>query len=95
MKITRAEVEHVTRLARLALTEPEVDLLTGQMDAILAYVDKLDELATDGIVPTAHAVPMNNAFREDTVRSSLGVEWALANAPAAAQGCFKVPKVIE
>jgi aspartyl-tRNA(Asn)/glutamyl-tRNA(Gln) amidotransferase subunit C len=95
MKITRAEVEHVTRLARLALTESEVDLLTGQMDAILAYVDKLDELATDGIVPTAHAVPMNNAFREDTVRSSLGAEWALANAPAAAQGCFKVPKVIE
>ncbi len=95
MKISRAEVEHVARLARLALTEPELDLLTGQMDAILAYVAKLDKLATEGIVPTAHAVPMDNAFREDRVRPSFGVDVALANAPAAAQGCFKVPKVIE
>ncbi len=65
MKISRSEVEHVARLARLALTEAEVDTLTGQMDAILDYVEQLNRLDTDGILPTAHAVPMENAFRED------------------------------
>lgn len=95
MKIERAQVEQVARLARLALEPVELDALTGQMDAILGYVAKLDELDTTGIEPTAHAVPMENAFREDAVRPSLGVERALVNAPAAANGCFRVPKVIE
>jgi len=95
MKITRQEVEHVARLARLELTEQEADTFTGQLDAILAYVDKLKELDTDGIIPTAHAVPMENAFREDVVQPSIGVENALANAPARAESFFRVPKVIE
>lgn len=95
MKITRAEVEHVARLARLALQDEELDALTGQMDAILDYVEKLKELVTDGIVPTAHAVPMENAFREDVVRDSICVDKALANAPEADNGCFRVPRVIE
>lgn len=95
MKITREEVEHVARLARLALDEAELDTLTGQMDAILDYVDQLKELKTDDIVPTAHAVPVENAFREDTVRPSLPKEKALQNAPAEEGGCFKVPRVIE
>ncbi len=95
MKITRSEVEHVARLARLALQDDELDTLTGQMDAILGYVEKLNELKTEGITPTSHAVPMENAFRPDEVKPSLGVERALANAPDAAAGCFKVPKVIE
>ncbi len=95
MKITREEVEHVARLARLELTEEEKDLFTGQMDAILAYVDKLNELDTSGVVPTSHAVPMENAFREDEVGSSIGVDNALANAPERAEGFFRVPKVIE
>lgn len=95
MKITRAEVEHVARLARLELTETEKETFTGQMDAILAYVGKLNELNTDGIVPTAHAVPMENAFREDEVRPSIGIERALANAPERVEGFFRVPKVIE
>lgn len=95
MKITRNEVEHVARLARLALDGQELDALTGQMDAILGYVEKLNQLDTDSIVPTAHAVPMENAFREDRVRESLPRDKALANAPANAQGCFQVPKVIE
>ncbi|MGE4579513.1 MAG: Asp-tRNA(Asn)/Glu-tRNA(Gln) amidotransferase subunit GatC [Desulfuromonadales bacterium] len=95
MKITRAEVEHVARLARLALQDEELDALTGQMDAILDYVEKLKELDTDDIVPTAHAVPMENAFREDVVRDSIGVDKALANAPEADNGCFRVPRVIE
>jgi aspartyl-tRNA(Asn)/glutamyl-tRNA(Gln) amidotransferase subunit C len=95
MKITRQEVEHVARLARLELTEQEADTFTGQLDAILSYVDKLKELNTDGIIPTAHAVPMENAFREDLVQPSIGVDNALANAPARAESFFRVPKVIE
>lgn len=95
MKITHAEVEHVARLARLALSPEEIATFTGQMDAILAYVDTLKELNTDGIVPTSHAVPVENAFREDVVRPSIGVENALANAPDRVEDFFRVPKVIE
>lgn len=95
MKITRAEVEHVARLARLALRDDELDSLTGQMDAILGYVEQLNELNTEGLIPTAHAVPMENAFRDDGVKPSIGIEKALQNAPAAAESAFKVPKVIE
>lgn len=95
MKISREEVEHVARLARLALEPAELEALTGQMDAILGYVDKLNELDTEGIVPTAHAVPMENAFREDLVTPSIGIERAQQNAPSTDGACFKVPKVIE
>jgi aspartyl-tRNA(Asn)/glutamyl-tRNA(Gln) amidotransferase subunit C len=95
MKITRAEVEHVSRLARLALSEGELDSLTGEMDAILDYVEQLNTLDTDGIVPTAHAVPMENAFREDKVRPGLTPEQALSNAPDAAENAFRVRRVIE
>jgi aspartyl-tRNA(Asn)/glutamyl-tRNA(Gln) amidotransferase subunit C len=95
MKITGAEVKHVARLARLKLSEEEVETFTGQMGAILAYIEKLNELDTDGIVPTAHAVPMENAFRDDMERPSIGVEQALTNAPDQVDGFFRVPKVIE
>ena len=95
MKITREEVEHVAKLARLALEDQEITSLTSQMDAILDYVDKLNELDTAGIEPTAHAVPMDNAFREDRTAAAIGIERALANAPAKSGSCFKVPKVIE
>lgn len=95
MKISRAEVEHVARLARLALQPDELKALTGQLNAILGYVDKLNELDTEGIEPTAHAVPMENAFREDVVTESIGVERAQQNAPERDGACFKVPKVIE
>ncbi len=95
MKITREEIEHVARLARLELTEQEKETFTGQMDAILAYVDKLNELDTAGIVPTSHAVPMENAFREDAVTESFDTDRALLNAPDRADNFFRVPKVIE
>jgi aspartyl-tRNA(Asn)/glutamyl-tRNA(Gln) amidotransferase subunit C len=95
MKITRAEVEHVARLARLELSEPELDTFTVQMDGILAYVEKLNALDTDGIIPTSHAVPMENAFREDQLKDSIGAENATANAPKHADSFFQVPKVIE
>jgi len=95
MKITRVEVEHVARLARLDLTEVELDTFTVQMDSILAYVEKLNALDTDGIVPTSHAVPMENAFRPDQLRDAIGVDAALVNAPNHAESFFRVPKVIE
>lgn len=95
MNITIADVEHIARLARLELTKSEKELFAGQMDAILGYVDKLRELNTEGILPTSHAVPMNNAFRKDIVTPSIGVENALANAPERAGSFFAVPKVIE
>jgi len=95
MKITRGEVENVARLARLALADEELDRLTGEMDAILGYVEQLNELDTDDIIPMAHAVPLENAFRADEVRPSLGTDKALTNAPDPDDGCFGVPKVIE
>ena len=95
MKITRANVEHVARLARLELTPAEAETFTGQMDAILAYVEKLNELDTTGIFPTSHAVPMENAFRVDVVRPGIGVEAAMANAPERVGSFYRVPKVIE
>ena len=95
MKISRTEVEHVARLARLALGDAELDALTGEMDAILAYVDQLKRLETDGIIPTAHAVPMANAFRADQVRPSFTPAQAQINAPAANPAGFRVPRVIE
>jgi aspartyl-tRNA(Asn)/glutamyl-tRNA(Gln) amidotransferase subunit C len=95
MKITRAEVEHVGRLARLALSEEELDSLTGEMDAILDYVEQLKTLDTEGIVPTAHAVPMENAFRADEVRPSFSTDQALSNAPDATKNAFRVRQVIE
>lgn len=95
MKISREVVEHVGKLARLDLSEQEVDTFTGQMDAMLAYVEKLNELDTTNVSPTAHAVPMENAFREDVTSPSLAVDLSLAAAPDRVGDFFRVPKVIE
>ena len=95
MKMTVADVEHVARLARLELTAGEKEMFAGQLDAILGFVEKLKGVNTEGIVPTSHAVPMENAFREDAVRPSIGLEKALANAPLVSGSFFAVPKVIE
>lgn len=95
MKISRNEVEHVARLARLALSASELDAVTGEMDAILAYVEQLNRLDTTDITPTAHAVPMANAFRSDETQQSFLLTQALGNAPAADSACFRVPRVIE
>ncbi len=95
MSLTKSEVEHVARLARLELSAEEKELFAGQMDAILGHVDTLKELNTDGILPTSHAVPVENAFRPDKAYPSIGVEKALANAPDRAESFYRVPKVIE
>ena len=95
MKITKQEVEHVARLARLELSDQEKEQLTDQLSNILTYVEKLNELDTRGVEPTAHVLDINNVMREDVPGRSLTQERALANAPEKAAGHFKVPKIIE
>jgi aspartyl-tRNA(Asn)/glutamyl-tRNA(Gln) amidotransferase subunit C len=94
MKITKQEVENVARLARLELSASEVDRMTRQLDTILSYVAKLDELDTSGVPVTTHTQSMTNAFRDDEVRESLPREAALANGPKQNDEAFVVPKII-
>ena len=94
MKITREEVQHVASLARLDLSEAEVDRMTGQLDAILSYVAKLDQLNTQGVPVTTHTQAVVNAFREDEVRPSLDRALALQNGPDQNGEAFVVPRVI-
>ncbi len=94
-KITLEEVEHVARLARLALTPEEKERMRSHLDAILAYIDKLRELDTTGVEPTSHVLPITNVMREDEVRPSFPKEEMLANAPERDGDFFRVPKIIE
>jgi aspartyl-tRNA(Asn)/glutamyl-tRNA(Gln) amidotransferase subunit C len=95
MKITKETIEHVANLARLNLTELEKEKLTTEMESIISYVDKLNELDTTGIEPSSHVLPIQNVFREDIIIDSYDREKILANAPQKEDGCFKVPKVVE
>lgn len=95
MKITADEVKKVAKLAKLTLSDPDIERMAADMDAMLAYVATLADLDTQGIVPTAHAVPMANAFRADQLRPSLERDAVMAAAPKCADGTFRVPKVIE
>jgi len=94
MKITRDEIRHVAALARLDLSDAEADRMTGQLNVILTYVAKLDELDTTGVPVTTHTQQVVNAFREDVVRPSLPREKALINGPGQNGESFVVPKVI-
>ena len=93
--ISREEVQHVARLARLHLTDDEAERMREQLDAILAYIDKLRELDVEGVEPTAHAVPLVNVMRDDALVPCLPQEQALANAPDRAHEFFRVPRIIE
>jgi aspartyl-tRNA(Asn)/glutamyl-tRNA(Gln) amidotransferase subunit C len=94
-KIDADQVRKVAKLARLALTDAEVEEFTGQLGAILGYVEKMNELDTTGVEPLAHCLPISNVFRADEVRESLGTEKTLANAPDRDGSFFKVPKILE
>lgn len=94
MKISKQEVEQVARLARLELQPEEIEKVTTQLDSILGYVAKLDELDTQGVTETTHSKDITNAFREDEVRESLPREKALANAPEENGESFVVPRII-
>jgi len=95
MKITKEEVEHVAHLARLELDDRAIEQFADQISNILAYVDKLKQVDTEGIVPTSHAITLTNAFREDEVRDHLDRDESLANAPEKEDGTFLVPRVIK
>jgi aspartyl-tRNA(Asn)/glutamyl-tRNA(Gln) amidotransferase subunit C len=88
-------VRHVALLSRLEVTEDEIRHFSHDLSNILEYIAKLEELDTSDVAPTSHSLPMQNVFREDEVRPSLGNEDALANAPEAEDGCFKVPAVLQ
>jgi aspartyl-tRNA(Asn)/glutamyl-tRNA(Gln) amidotransferase subunit C len=95
MSITVKDVEHVAKLARLELTEDEKNRFTGQLNAILKYADKLNELDTEHVLPTSHVLKLTNVLREDEVRPSLPIEKVLRNAPEEEDGQFRVPAVLE
>lgn len=95
MSLTKTEVDHVAKLARLELNEVEQEEFTGQLNEILHFVEKLNELDTKSIEPTAHAIPVTNVFRADQVKPSLDPELALSNAPDRVDNFFKVPKILE
>lgn len=92
-KITLDEVRHVAKLARLELLEQEEKLMTEQINSILDYMDKLNELDTSNVPPTTHAIQLENVFRTDRVEPSLDREEALTNAPQSDGSSFVVPKV--
>jgi aspartyl/glutamyl-tRNA(Asn/Gln) amidotransferase C subunit len=94
--IDKATVKHVALLSRLALDESETAAYSSQLEAILRYISKLNELDTKDTPPTSHALStLKNVFRKDAVKPSLGVEDVLRNAPAKDGDFFKVPQVIE
>ena len=92
--ISRDEVAHLARLARLAVTEDELDKFAGQLDVILQSVARVGEVAADDIPPTSHAVPLTNVFRDDQPRLGLTPEQALAGVPATEDGRFRVPRIL-
>jgi aspartyl-tRNA(Asn)/glutamyl-tRNA(Gln) amidotransferase subunit C len=95
MKLSREEIQRVAMLARLRLTAEEEERFTEQLDKILQYMDKLNQLDTSEVQPLAHAVDIVNAFREDEVTNRPNVDALLANAPERDETFFRVPKIIE
>lgn len=93
--ISRDEVAHLARLARLAVTEEELDTFAGQLDVILQSVARVGEVAAADIPPTSHSVPLTNVFREDEPRPGLEQQAALAGAPDAEDGRFRVPRILD
>jgi aspartyl-tRNA(Asn)/glutamyl-tRNA(Gln) amidotransferase subunit C len=93
--ISREEVAHLARLARLAVTSEELDVFAGQLDIIIGSVARVGEVAADDIPPTSHAVPVTNVLRPDELRPSLRRDEVLASAPAAEDGRFRVPRILD
>jgi aspartyl-tRNA(Asn)/glutamyl-tRNA(Gln) amidotransferase subunit C len=93
--ISSADVAHVARLARLQLSEAELERMREALSRILGYIDKLSALDTAAVEPTAHAVPLVNVMREDEVEPPSPRDEMLANAPDPAGEFFRVPRIIE
>ena len=95
MTIDGKTVDHVARLARLALSDEERETMSAELTVILEHADKIQALDLDGIEPTAHAVALDNVLRKDEVTPSLLAEEALANAPEVEDGRFRGPRIVE
>ena len=93
-RISRDEVAHLARLARLAVSDDELDLFAGQLDVILGAVARVGEVAAADIPPTTHAVPMSNVLRRDEIVPSLPRDAVLACAPAVEDDKFRVPRIL-
>ena len=94
-RISLREVEHVARLARLELSAAEKERMRSQLDVILGYVAKLEEVDIAGVPPTSHVLPLVDVMREDEVRPSYPADAMLANAPDPEGDLFRVPKILE
>ena len=95
MSLSRDDVRHVAKLARLSFTEEEEQRMAEEMSQILDYVDKLDELDTSGVPPMSHVLDVTNRFRTDDIASRIDQDQALEPAPETGDGHFQVPAVIE
>jgi aspartyl-tRNA(Asn)/glutamyl-tRNA(Gln) amidotransferase subunit C len=93
--ISRDEVAHLARLARLAVTDEELDLFAGQLDVILHAVARVGEVAAQEIPPTSHSVPLTNVYRDDVIMPGLDRDDALAGAPDSVEGRFRVPRILD
>jgi aspartyl-tRNA(Asn)/glutamyl-tRNA(Gln) amidotransferase subunit C len=93
--ITRAEVAHLAQLARIAMTDEELDHYAGQLKVILDSVSRVGEVAAADVAPTSHPLPLSNVYRSDEVRPGLGQQDALAGAPSAQDGRFRVPRILD
>ncbi len=94
IRITRADVEHVARLARLALSEEEIERFTDQLGQILEHAARVEALDTAAVPPTSHPIPLANVMRPDEPRPGLARDEVLAMAPAAEDGRFRVPRIL-
>lgn len=95
MKISEDDVRYVAKLARLELAPEHIQTMTDTLSEILTYMDKLNQVDTNGVSPTSHVVKMGNVFREDQVKESLPLEEALQNAPDRVGAYYRVPKIID
>ena len=95
MSIKKDDVRYVAKLARLRLSDKEVDYFATQLSRIIDYIDQLKEIDTSLVEPTSHVLPIQNVFREDKVKPSLKEEAVLKNSPECEGGLFKVPRIIE
>lgn len=95
MPVTLSDVEHVAYLARLHLNEAEKAAFLKDLNEILTYVEKINELDTSSVEPTSHVLPLRNVFRIDMMKPSPSKQEMLQNAPDEQDGCFKVPPVLE
>ena len=95
MAISKQDVIHVARLARLSFTDEELDRFTDQLSKILEHAEQVSALTTDDVPPTSHSLPLRNVFRPDVIGECLSAEKALSTAPEVEDGRFKVPRIIE